>query len=94
MADNAIFLHCLSSIPKGRFTTYGQLAKMCGVHVRQIMPWLKQLPNDSSLPWYRIMNSQFKISSHPNQQQQHQLLAEEGLLPNKTGKYPVEQFWP
>lgn len=94
MADPTIFFQTMAAIPEGRFTSYGAIAALCGVHVRQVQAWLRKLPKDSGLPWYRIINSQYKITPHPGSERQHQLLAAEGLLANINGKYPVDRFWP
>jgi len=43
---------------------YGQLAKMAGFphHSRHVGKVLSKLPKDTRLPWYRVVNSQGKIS--------------------------------
>lgn len=93
--EKEAFLQTLNAIPQGYFTSYGVLAQLCGVHVRQVMAWLRTLPNDTALPWYRVINSQRKISSHPKAIFQASILSSEGLLPdNKTGRYPCERYWP
>lgn len=94
MNDISIFYQTMASIPKGHYTSYGELGRLCGVHVRQIQAWLRILPEGSDLPWYRVINSQRKITEHSGASRQYALLAEEGLIPNKYGKFPVEFFWP
>jgi methylated-DNA-protein-cysteine methyltransferase-like protein len=94
MTSKDVFYQTLAAVPKGNYTSYGKLAELCGVHVRQIQAWLRTLPRDSGLPWYRIINSQRKITEHAGAARQYQYLAEEGLLPNKNGKFPKEFFWP
>lgn len=94
MADKSAFYQTMAAIPKGHYTSYGRLAGLCGVHVRQVQAWLRTLPRDSGLPWFRVINSQRKITEHPGAQKQHQLLATEGLIPNARGKFPVEFYWP
>lgn len=94
MADKEVFYQTMASIPEGRYTSYGQLANLCGVHVRQVQAWLRTLPEGSKLPWFRIINSQRKITEHSGALKQHQLLAKEGLIPNDRGKFPIEFFWP
>jgi methylated-DNA-protein-cysteine methyltransferase-like protein len=94
MADKSVFFQTMAAIPEGHYTSYGKLAELCGVHVRQIQAWLRTLPRDSGLPWFRIINSQRKITEHPGAATQYKLLAEEGLLPNKSGKFPIEYYWP
>jgi len=94
MVNIEIFYQTLSAVPKGRYTSYGALAKLCGVHVRQVQAWLRKLPRDSGLPWFRIINSQRKITEHSGAALQYKLLAAEGLLPEKNGRFPSEFFWP
>lgn len=90
----AAFYQTLASIPTGQYTSYGQLALLCGVHVRQIQAWLRTLPEGSALPWYRVINSQRKISDHGGARRQYQKLAEEGLLPGPNGRFPAGCYWP
>ncbi|MBU2864497.1 MGMT family protein [Reinekea forsetii] len=94
MNDKTIFYQTLASIPEGYYTSYGAIAQLCGVHVRQIQAWLRTLPEGSNLPWFRIINSQRKITQHSGSLLQHQLLAKEGLIPNERGKFPIEYYWP
>ncbi|SMF22978.1 O(6)-alkylguanine repair protein YbaZ [Alteromonadaceae bacterium Bs31] len=90
----SVFTTTLAAIPKGHYTSYGKLAKACGVHVRQVQAWLRKLPRDTELPWYRIINSQRKITDHPGSPKQQRKLAEEGLIPGSNGRYPAEKYWP
>jgi len=58
------FLQVVSLIPYGKVATYGQIAKLSGLpkHARHVGFALKKLDNHSDLPWYRVVNSQGKIS--------------------------------
>jgi len=73
-------------IPYGRVASYGQIARLAGIpkHSRLVGYVLKHMDADSSLPWYRVINSQGKISlSKLNDQGQNiqaQLLMAEGIL--------------
>ena len=73
-------------IPYGRVASYGQIARLAGIpkHPRLVGYVLKHMDADSSLPWYRVINSQGKISlSKLNDQGQNiqaQLLMAEGIL--------------
>ena len=51
-------------IPKGRVATYGQIATVAGLagRARQVGYALHSLPENSSVPWHRVINSQGKIS--------------------------------
>ncbi len=88
------FTTVLASIPAGRYTSYGALAKLCGVHVRQVQAWMRRLPPGTGLPWHRVINSQRKITEHAGASEQKHRLIIEGVTPNASGRYPVEQFWP
>jgi len=39
-----IFNQTLASVPPGHFTSYGRLADLCGVHVRQVLAWIRAVP--------------------------------------------------
>lgn len=76
----------IAQIPYGRVASYGQIARLAGIpkHSRLVGYLLKHMDADSSLPWYRVINSQGKISlSKLNDQGQNiqaQLLLAEGIL--------------
>lgn len=89
-----VFYQTLASIPEGHFTSYGRIAELCGVHVRQIQAWLRTLPRETGLPWFRIINSQRKITEHSGAAIQHKHLAAEGLLPDEKGRFPKSRYWP
>ncbi|MCF2856015.1 MGMT family protein [Pseudoalteromonas sp. SMS1] len=72
----------IGAIPAGHVATYGQIAKLAGAprHARAVGFLLKNLPKESTLPWYRVINGQGKISfpedSEKFVEQQERLLAE------------------
>ena len=76
----------IAQTPYGRVASYGQIARLAGIpkHSRLVGYVLKHMDADSSLPWYRVINSQGKISlSKLNDQGQNiqaQLLLAEGIL--------------
>jgi len=76
----------IAQIPYGRVASYGQIAHLAAIpkHLRLVGYVLKHMDADSSLPWYRVINSQGKISlSKLNDQGQNiqaQLLMAEGIL--------------
>ena len=81
-----MILQVIAQIPYGRVASYGQIARLAGIpkHARLVGYVLKHMDADSSLPWYRVINSQGKISlSKLNDQGQNiqaQLLMAEGIL--------------
>ncbi|MDN3610456.1 MGMT family protein [Vibrio ostreicida] len=54
----------IHQIPYGRVTTYGEVAKLAGFpgYARHVGKALGQLPKGSTLPWFRVINSQGRIS--------------------------------
>jgi len=64
MSDAERVYQVLASIPAGRLCSYGEVARLVGLpgRARWIGRVLGQLPKDSTLPWYRVINSQGKIS--------------------------------
>ena len=67
-------------IPTGRVATYGQIAHMAGMpsHSRLVGRILSRLPQDTTLPWHRVINSQGRITN-PNKALQAQRLQNEGV---------------
>ena len=97
MASNemrTVFYTTLAAIPPGHYCSYGDMAKLCGVHVRQVLAWLRTLPEGSNLPWHRLVNGQRQIADHPGKQEQYRRLAEEGLIPEPNGRFPRQFRWP
>lgn len=70
------------TIPRGRVTTYGQLAAAAGFPraARLAGFALKNTPPGMTLPWHRVLNAQGKISfpprSKPSREQRKRLEAE------------------
>jgi methylated-DNA-protein-cysteine methyltransferase related protein len=52
------------AIPKGNVATYGQIAHLAGFpnHARFVGTTLKNLPKETKLPWFRVVNSKGKLS--------------------------------
>ncbi len=57
-------LEVIARIPYGKVASYGQVAKMAGLpkHARLVGYVLKNLDDDVAIPWFRVINSQGKIS--------------------------------
>lgn len=86
-------------IPKGKVTSYGAVAKLAGLPrgARLIGRILAQLPEGSTLPWHRVVNSRGQISfpaaSAPHGEQRARLLGE-GIEFN-NGRIDFKRFgWP
>ncbi|MDD2033487.1 MGMT family protein [Pseudomonas sp. FP1154] len=54
----------LAQVPAGKVVTYGQLAEMAGLGraARWVGRTLSQLPNDTKLPWHRVLAAGGRIS--------------------------------
>ena len=72
----------MQSIPKGKVTTYGQIAILAGNHraARRISRLIHTCSKKYNLPWHRIVNIQGKISLTGEQFEiQYELLKLEGI---------------
>ena len=58
----------LSETLTGECLSYGEVAKRAGFpgYARQVGQLLKNLPKDTRLPWYRVVNAQGRISFAEN----------------------------
>ncbi|CAE6536682.1 unnamed protein product [Rhizoctonia solani] len=78
-------------IPIGRVTSYGHIAKIVGMprHARHVGQALKFLPNDSDIPWHRVIASSGTISSRgpgtTGAARQRQALQDEGVQVSQPG---------
>lgn len=85
----------VASIPEGCVTTYGEIARLAGSPraARQVGGVLKRLPEGSTLPWHRVVNSQGTISlTGPNLQRQRQALLSEGVQVSGKGKINMQKY--
>lgn len=57
-------LDTLAQIPQGYVCTYGEIAKRAGFkgQARYVGFVLKHLPEDSSIPWHRVINAAGRVS--------------------------------
>jgi len=81
---NQMIWQVVALIPEGKVATYGQIARICGYpgHARYVGTTLKQLPDDSELPWHRVINAKGEIAFPPAgdaYQKQKLLLEKEGV---------------
>jgi methylated-DNA-protein-cysteine methyltransferase-like protein len=58
-------LAVVAAIPEGRLATYGQVAALAGWprRPRQVGMVLKGLPEDTPLPWHRVVNARGYVPS-------------------------------
>lgn len=83
-------LRLVRRIPRGRVATYGQIAAMAGFprRPRQVGMILKGLPEDTDLPWHRVVNAQGLVPSKGRwwgAMVQIQRLREEGIEVDDQG---------
>ncbi len=87
MPINASYLaiwNVVRTIPRGRVASYGQVARLAGLpkRARLVGTALGEAPA-GSLPWYRVINSQGRLSLPPNSaayREQRKRLREEGVM--------------
>ena len=84
-------------IPPGRVATYGQVAGVAGLagHARQVGYALAALPEDSDVPWQRVINARGEISPRARPgagELQRALLEDEGVLFDARGRVSLERF--
>ncbi len=86
----------VNAIPEGRLASYGQIAKLVGsCGARQVGYAMAALPDDTDIPWHRVINSQGQISARrggEGHEYQRILLEAEGIVFNDKGKVNLEVF--
>ncbi|MBK6738975.1 MAG: MGMT family protein [Haliea sp.] len=87
---NQCIWQVVAAIPPGRVATYGQVAEKAGLSraARRVGYALRGLPNDTRIPWHRVVNAQGRISlpegSQPHATQRDRL-EREGVEFSATG---------
>lgn len=69
-------------IPAGQIATYGQIARLIGLpsHARFVGSTLRALPEDTKLPWHRVVNASLRISQRGGgETKQRKRLQAEGI---------------
>lgn len=87
--------HVLAAIPYGRVTTYGEIARLAGSPraARQVGGVLKRLPNESRLPWHRVINRMGEISlTGSNMERQRRALEAEGVTVSPEGRVDLQHY--
>jgi methylated-DNA-protein-cysteine methyltransferase-like protein len=84
-------------IPEGRVATYGQVAFVARLpgHARQVGYALNSLPDDSDVPWHRVINAQGRVSPRaaPGWEDfQRILLLDEGVVFRADGSIDLDRF--
>ncbi len=77
-------------VPPGRVATYGQIARMVGRCTARVVGYaLAALPEESTVPWQRVINSQGTISPRvggDGSVRQRKLLESEGMSFDRQGR--------
>jgi methylated-DNA-protein-cysteine methyltransferase related protein len=87
-------------IPRGRVTTYGQVAELAGLsgHARQVGYALHALPTNTAVPWHRVLNARGALSlrRQPGAELTQRLLLErEGVRFDARGRVNLAKVrWP
>jgi methylated-DNA-protein-cysteine methyltransferase-like protein len=86
----------VAAIPPGRVATYGQIARLAGFprHARYVGATLKQLPKDTTLPWFRVLRSSGELAFAPGSASyctQRRLLQAEAVV-FRGGKVSLREF--
>lgn len=85
----------IHQIPSGQVSTYGDIAKMAGYpgYARHVGKALAQLPEGSTLPWFRVINSAGKISlKGENFSRQKSHLEQDGIEVNQAGRVNLKKY--
>ncbi|WED20860.1 MGMT family protein [Vibrio sp. JC009] len=85
----------IHQIPYGKVTSYGEIARLAGYpgYARHVGKALGKLPEDTMLPWHRVLNSQGKISlTGDSFIRQKERLESEGVGVNSNGKVSLKLY--
>lgn len=88
----------IKQIPEGSVATYGDIANLAGLprHARLVGYALNALPQDSDVPWYRVVNSQGQLSlaklSATGAAEQHERLVNEGVEFSTAGRVALKKY--
>ena len=90
-------LKIVSSIPHGHVASYGQVALMAGMPrgARQVGWILNQLPTETDVPWWRVINNTGRITikgSWADSELQKSLLESEGIEVENLGEIEIEKY--
>jgi len=100
MSSNATsqdIIAVVKKIPSGRVATYGQIAALIGHprNARQVGTALRSLPDDTNVPWHRVVNSQGRVSTRgksTSEDLQRFLLRTESVELDDTGRIDLAAF--
>ena len=81
----------VSKIPRGKIATYGQVAELAGLsgHARQVGYALHATPDQTAIPWQRVVNAKGEISPRADPMMagvQKSMLDAEGIIFDANGR--------
>jgi len=85
----------INAIPYGRVASYGDIARLAGHPnaARQIGRILSKLPEQSKLPWHRVIGQQGTLSlSGERLLCQQEALRSEGVIINERGRVCMKKY--
>ena len=87
----------IKRIPKGRVSTYSQIAKLAGIPgaPRRVGYALSILPEDEKVPWHRVVNAKGEVSPRIEMgyaELQQDLLRKEGVRFDKQAKIVLKKY--
>ena len=87
----------IKRIPRGRVTTYGQVAWLAGLTsgARQVGYALYALPGGHKVPWHRVINAQGKVSVRAGSdydELQRVLLEAEGVVFDERDRVSLDRY--
>ncbi len=85
----------VSTIPKGKVTTYGAISKTIGIDPRVVGYALHANKDSKNVPCHRVINSKGKISrgyAFGGPDIQKKMLEKEGVVFDKEGNVDLKKF--
>ena len=86
----------ISLIPSGKVATYGQIAEIVGGCTARMVGYAASaIPQDSDIPWQRVINYKGGISQRRCVSEgllQKKLLEEEGIVFNQYGRTDLDHY--
>ena len=86
----------IRSVPRGKVATYGQIAALSGRprHARHVGRLLREVGDESRLPWHRIINGQGAIALGAGRDghEQRRRLEAEGVVFKANGRVDLKQY--
>lgn len=101
MSTYARYYDVVRSVPSGRVTTYGVVARAAGLpgRARQVGYAMAALHEENDVPWHRVVNARGEISRRSGdaryERVQRALLEAEGVRFDEQDRIDLKEFgWP